>query len=281
MPIMPDPLYKPECWRDFVDPLRTMEATRQIVKNPEQVRNARGDQGETVLHWAALSNLGLITDLLGIGLDVNAQDRQGRTPLDWQNSRVWHICVQRETHMSEGGRYQVRQHSEALIQALWRMGGRAGPKSALDPIQIWTRAGLWSLVDMRQDLEGSGLPLRVLQGLGPQQETALHGWVLASDSPEKHRHLDLWLKQGLSIDAADAQGWTPLRYAIEGLREQPSWHRILLASIRALIQKGASPDVADREGVTPRDRMEAIHAASGWSADLESQLRQALIHDGD
>lgn len=266
---------KPPFWNDFVDPLKTVEATRQIAKRPQQVREARGDQGETALHWAALCNLGLITDLLTIDLDINAKDAAGRTPLDWQNSRLWHICVERETAMSEGGRFHLRHQSEALIQALWRLGGRQGD-TLLDPIQIWARAGVWTLIDMRQDMVSASQPLAVLRDLGPQHECVLHGWVMAADAPEKGRQLDRWLEAGLAIDTPDANGRTALWYAVDGLLSRPAWHRQFLPSIRQLIAHGASPEQKDHHGVSPHHRAQDAPLTADYATRAQVDLFEAL-----
>jgi len=279
---MPQTAAKPRFWNDFVDPTRTVEATTWIQRFPQEVLAGRGERGETALHWAALANIGLVTDLLAIGMDINIPDARGRTALDWQNSRLWYICIEREGPMSEGGRFHVRQQSQALIEALWRLGGRPGMFTDLDPTQVWTRAGLWTLVRMRQDTPESRaerhvtptapLPLAPLRNLGRARESALHGWVMAAEAPEKHRTLDQWLADGLQVDEPDAQGRTPLWYAVDGLIARPAWHRIFLPSIRALLDRGANPDQADALGVSPRQR-----AVSSALADADATRLMAAF----
>jgi len=44
--------------------------------------NAADDKGETALHFAALASDPVVKFLAESGADLNAKDRQGRTPLD-------------------------------------------------------------------------------------------------------------------------------------------------------------------------------------------------------
>ena len=54
----------------------------------------RGEHGETMLHWAVLSEYGLIVDLIDAGIGVNAKDKYGKTPMDWLLERYWYSCIE-------------------------------------------------------------------------------------------------------------------------------------------------------------------------------------------
>lgn len=259
----------PTFWSAFVNPARATEAVHWIKRHPAETLAARGEQGETALHWGALSSLSLLTDLIDLGIPVSATDRQGKTAQDWQNDRLFTICVERTRNLSEGGRLRVRQESEAMIQALWRLGGRPGLACPLDPAQVWVRTGLWSLLDMREDLRD----IRWV-GMGDRGESVLHGWVQAPENAEKHRRLTAILEAGhCSVDERDRQGRTPLWYAVASWTERPAWGRILAPAMKALLAKGADVDLADEEGVSPR--LLAL-AAEDLDRPDQQALREAI-----
>lgn len=256
----------PSFWDVFVNPARATEAVHWVKKHPEETRNARGQYGETALHWGALSVQSLLIDLIDIGLPMQSADRSGKTPQDWQNDRLFSICVERSRNLSEGGRQRVLNESRVMIPTLWRMGGRPGLASPVDPLQIWVRAGLWELLDMRQDLNDMKW-----KGLGSQGESILHGWLLAPEGPEKARRLTQALTEGgLSVDEPNKDGRTPLWAAVDAWIARPAWARILGPAVRALIQAGASPDQVDREGISPR-------ALALAAEDMDRSDQRALL----
>jgi ankyrin repeat protein len=52
------------------------------LQNGEAALHSRDEFGSTTLHWAAIQNLSALSELLiKFGADVNAQNRQGQTPL--------------------------------------------------------------------------------------------------------------------------------------------------------------------------------------------------------
>jgi hypothetical protein len=262
-------------WPAFVNPSQTVQALAWLKRAPEAIVAARGEHGESALHWSAMANLGLMTDLIALGLSPNTPDGTGKTPLDWLNDRLWHVCVERKGDLREGARYRIRHESEALIQALWRMGGRPGSETQMNPAQVWTRVGAWSLVDMRVDLEGPS----ALRGWGVRHESVLHGWTLAPDMPEKYRRLEAWLAAGLTVDEPDAAGRTPLWYAIDAWALRPAWARTLTPAIRALVHQGADLDRGDLYGVSPRAKAKAAHLRPEEHDELMAALMAAEAAD--
>jgi ankyrin repeat protein len=259
----------PSFWSAFVNPARATEAVHWIKRHPIETRQARGEYGETALHWGALSSLSLMTDLIDLGIPMDAADQSGKTPQDWQNDRLFAICIARTRDLNEGGRLRVRQESEAMIQALWRMGGRPGIASPLDPAQVWVRAGLWNLLDMRADLRDIRWT-----GMGDRGESMLHGWVQAPETAEKHRRLAAIIKSGhCAVDELDRSGKTPLMYAVTSWVERPAWGRILAPAIVALRSFGANVDQIDDEGLSPR---QGVIAATALDTASQNALRQAM-----
>lgn len=264
---------RPAFWDSFINPDRNIEAMAWVRQSPSEVIAARGSMGETALHWAAVTNLALMVDLITAGLPVNTQDASGKTPLDWQVDQAFAVCVDRQGDLRDGGRYHVRSLSESLAQAIWRLGGRPGPRRTMDPIQVWSRAGMWSLLDMRVEMEGP----QALKNLGRARESALHGWMLAPDAPEKYRCQEKWLAQGwLAVDEPDANGRTPMWYAVKAWRERPHWMAILRPSMDALLVAGADPRRVDAAGVSPIAMAQPV-AAPGDAASFSASDHAALL----
>lgn len=240
---------KPSFWGAFLSPARATEAVHWIKKYPDATRDARGDHGETALHWGAQSSLSLMTDLINLGIPTNATDQHGKTPQDWQNDRLFFTCIDPKVSLSAGGRLRVRKESELMIQALWGLGGRPGLANPVEPLQIWARAGLWGLVDMRR-----GLRTMKWKDLGDRRESLLHGWILAPDTPEKERRLEQALTEGqLSVNEPDRDSRSPLWMAVDGWLSRPAYARTLEPAIQALLAKGADSALPDRFGVSPQD----------------------------
>lgn len=259
----------PHFWPAFVNPTRATEAVHWIKRHPQETRDARGEYGETALHWGALSVPSLLVDLVDLGIPINSLDRTGKSPQDWQNDRLFTICVARERQMSEGGRQRVLNESKWMIQALWRLGGRPGMACPVDPLQVWIRAGAWELLDMRVDMGDMKW-----RGLGDQGESVLHGWTVAPDTSEKRARLPRLIAQGgLSVDEPNAAGQSPLWVAVDGWIARPAWSKVFASAIDQLLAHGADPARPDREGVSAQA---LVLAAEDLPRADQEALRQRL-----
>lgn len=231
----------------FARPDRSVEARAWLRSHATEALAWRGSQGETLLHWAAMADLGLMLDLLAVGLDANEADGDARRPLDWLNDRLWLVCVDGQSGLDQQGRWRVKAQTEEMVPGLWNWGGRSGMgQEVLDSGMVWSRAGCWSLLDLVQSDSG-----RTWQGWGRHRETVLHGWVVADDTAEKHRFLERVLQEGLAIDSPDAQGRTPLWYAVDAWLSRPERQVGLRRAITALLAAGADPALPDAQGISP------------------------------
>lgn len=253
----------------FRRPERAIEARAWLKKNAGAAARWRGRAGESLLHWACMSDLGLLLDVIDAGVDPNALDESGRTPLDWLNDRLWVACIDGTAGLNAEGQWRLRAQTETLLPALWARGGRAG-KNAPAPGRLWVRAGAWPLLDLlREDgLDG-------WMSWPPTGETVLHGWALAPERSEKHRFLTRALAAGLAVDAPDAEGRTPLWYAVDAWLSQPSYAPVLEKAAAALVAAGADPALAPPGLAAPAELPLTRRAAE----DVARAIENVWVHD--
>lgn len=234
-------------WAAVLSPARSVEV-RAWLSRPENhavARELRGPQGETLLHWAALSDLGLMLDLAGLGLDLNALDASGRSPVDWQFERLWVTHVENVGNLTTLNRKKLRLITDDLVPALWRQGGR--PQSgALDIRALAVRSGLWNTLATWKDLEGAEAAFRAWG----RATHALHHWPFAPAEAGRTAFLADWGAQGWSLDEPDADGATALRLAVEARLGATGTAALALdEAIDALLAAGASPDAVGADGL--------------------------------
>lgn len=259
-------------WNALVTPARAIEVRAWMRRSPQEALALRGESQETALHWIAMNDLGALIDGLAIGMDPNALDNSGRTPLDWLNDRLWLACVAHEWGLDASGQARLRLQTEELVPALWGFGGRSShAEEARDPVQTWARAGAWVL-----------LPLLVSPGSldgwryrGVQGASMLHYWILAPDTAAKHTFLTQALAQGLSVDEPDRNGRTPLWYAVDAWCAKPEWGTLLRPAIAALLAHGADPHRSDKEGLSPMGFLLHKEIPEGVLGPLEEVLSTA------
>lgn len=254
----------------FAHPDRDVEARAwlRVTANRALVPGWRGPQGETLLHWAALSGLSLFGEVLDAGAEVNAPDGQGRTPLDWINQRLWGAFMEPATKLTVQGQTRLRDISVQVGTLLWNRGGRPG-SAGMPPVgSVWSRTGAWSLLDLLRSPQGD----HEWRQWGSAQESALHGWILAPEGPDKHRALTHMLGQGLATDERDAHGCTPLWYAVDAWLTRPSWESRLRPAVSALVAAGADPDARNSLGVSPAELPLRRHTAQALARAIAVAL---------
>ena len=236
------------------NPMSAMQVKAWVNSNKDIAKNWRGEFGESMMHWAFLSDWTFAMDLKNIGFDLNHLDKDNRSPMDWLNDRLYASIVDESTnhHLSEGGKERLRKHSVEQIQALWSLGARPSDKiESLHPGVIWIRSGAWELLDLfiiggekNKDFSNWFKWL-------PFEGNALHAWILAQDGHKKTNFLKRWIDEGLDIDARDNNGKSPLWYAIDGFAISKKHRNVLFKSIKTLLENNADPLADDINGATP------------------------------
>lgn len=246
-------------WAAILNPSRAVEVRVWLKKHGEEAIKIRGVKyEESLLHWAALSDIGLIIDLFSAGLDINIKDNLGRTPFDWVMERYWFSCINKNIHIAEEGKHKIRWQTEEFAIMLWQNGGRPGYWKDADLMRniddpqlffghVMCNGNLWGLMDIIYFSEGSD----VFKGWPTNQRTLLHSWVTQPLTDIRKKMFTVWMKRLGTVDAVDEQGRTPLWYAMDAWISDPKKHGFLKEVVYFLIKKGANYERCDDSGVSP------------------------------
>lgn len=193
--------------------------------------------GELLRHAAELGDADAVARLIGIGAPLEARDSQGRTPL---------MLATRANHV---------EAARILIQS----GADVNAKDAIADSPYLYAAAAGRLEILRLCLH-HGADLSSLNRYGGT------GLIPAAH----HGHVEVvheLLKTRISIDHVNRLGWTALLETVilgDG-------SEAYIAITQALVEAGADPRLADRDGKTPLD-----HARMRGYREIEAILARAL-----
>ena len=157
----------------------------QFLRNSGAALNIVTAAGGTLLHAAASSGMDeWIVDLLDAGLDVNAQDDGGRTPLDHARENLWNETA----------------------NLLLAKGSKPGPKPTLHHTAL--SGDLTKVQQLVAD--GADLAKRDDWHLPPRNWTPLHYAAAGGDVAV----VDTLIRAGADPRAIDYSGWTPMVAAL-------------------------------------------------------------------
>lgn len=235
-------------WQALINPARAVEVRAWIARHKESAILMKGHRGETMLHWAVMSEYGLLLDLILSGIDPNARDDSGLTPMDWLVNRFWVAAVLKKLNINQEGLLKLKAQTEDLGILLWSKGGRVGKnEDALNAGDAWIRGGAWSLLSIMNETDG----VESMKGWFKDKRSVLHSWILAEETTEKHRQLNKILSWGIDIDEEDINGRTALWYAVDAWIAEPNYEKILIPAIKSLLKNGADDDKEDIFDMSP------------------------------
>lgn len=283
---MTQPLPHP-AWPTFIDPHRYPEAGQALRDDLPGMQAARGLQfGETALHWAAMGEIGLLTDMVHAGFDPNAIDKMGRTAMDWLSDRIWIACMAPVAGLNPSAVDRIRVRTLRQVPALYGLGGRWGSSPASrHPGLVWTRCGVWGLLSLASADPGIGL-----RGWGPDLASAAHAWAISV--PCDHRGqalLDLlglarkdgapspFVSDPLSVSEQDAKGRTPLHYALHAWSKGMIADRASRNAVKLLLEHGADIDLPDTAGITPAQVPLIAQASNARATEIARMLDRSVI----
>lgn len=239
-------------WFALINPERATEIRAWLFGNKLKALILRGPQGETMLHWAVLSEYSLILDLVDAGININCQDKNGRTPMDWIVDRYWELCVLEKENIPYQGLLKLKAQTEELGTLVYSLGGRPtdfeniSEEDNNSAAKMAMGGAFWYIESLYRD-KG----LSYLKNWLNNKRSVIHVWILSSDDGLKYKNLEQMIKWGLSIDEKDIDGRSPLWYLIEGW-SLGSQRNKLEKVISQFLEMGADPDLEDNEGVSPR-----------------------------
>ena len=251
-------------WQAMLSPHRSVEV-RAWLRQPDNAKAAlawRGPRGESMLHWAVMADMGLMLDLMSLGLRANDQDARGHTPADWLVERLWMTHREGLGQLTVLNLRKLRIQTDDLLSALWRAGGRPGA-TGRDPRILAMETGLWQVMATWQDVEGDWARTDWPCG------TTLHAWPLAPLEQGRSDYLASWIADR-SVDVEDAAGRTPLFLAVASRLACPDARKAvdLDAAIDALLAAGANPEHLAHDGQTPLSLTLSTAAADKHVAEL-------------
>lgn len=236
-------------WFVLINPERAIEVRAWLKNNKVKALIMRGEHGETMLHWAVLSEYGLIIDLVDAGISPNAKDKYGKTPMDWLLERYWYTSVEKRNIGMEG-LAKIKGQTEDLGTVLWALGGRPSENNeeALNADIVAARGGLWWYLISKYDVYG----VDAFRGWLKDKRSVMHVWILSENNTQKIERIKKFLEWGLSIDEIDANGRSPLWYAIDTWKNNLEID-LMIDLIPELLKLGADPDLSDNFDVSPRN----------------------------
>jgi len=98
--------YSGEIVGDFVTAVQAGDTVkvRELLKTDSTLLELRDESGQSALHYAALANKPAMIELLiSEGIDVNAQDNEGRTPLTVVEDSNLRLDAARDALKDAGG----------------------------------------------------------------------------------------------------------------------------------------------------------------------------------
>lgn len=253
-----------QIWQSLINPERAIEVKSWFMKNQLTGSLLRGQNGETMLHWAALSEYALIIDLLDY-IDINCLDKNNKTPMDWILDRYNYVINNRKelSNINEEGLQKIKDQTEHLGVLVLSLGGR--PYQLLDknneekePAKHFgvkaCFGGLWWLFRGLYECMGKDVLVNWLD----DKRSILHLWFQAPYNEQKNDYYKIMIKNfGLDINIEDLNHRTPLWYAIDGffyskyILLENTEEKEIFKSIEALLKLGADPNIADINGIDP------------------------------
>ena len=199
-----------------------------------------------------MGDLDIVKLLIAEGADVNARDREGKTPLDTA---------------AYGGSVQA-------IELLLGCGGGSGGSAVAHAITVF---GHTRVVEYLLD---RGFPLTAWHGESPLHWAASSGFAGIAD---------LLIRRGADVNARDTYGRTPL-HAAAGSRDEDAGQvlegfcpRDTYDVVTLLIAKGADVNARDKRGKTPMDvavgnrRVSAVLALDAHMDNLSWRKRELFL----
>jgi hypothetical protein len=253
-----------------------------IKSRPEAAGWRGGEWNETLLHWAAISDLGATGDLVNLGADLNAADSQGRRPIEWSVERLYFTKQsERELGLEAKAMRELREIMEGTARVLANSGADLAyvlePKEGYGLMDLALRAGA---AQAAEGLLAAGQSERIGREKGLFARWLL-AWMAGSFDGERDRKwaLDALRQWGGDWDEPHANGLSALRNGmvawLDGELKNPD-------GLRMLREAGADPEREGPDGSSLWEDVAAWSREHGASAvETGTRARRALGMDDE
>lgn len=221
----------------------------------KELRKAKGNLGENIFHWAAVSSESLIYDAKEKNVDINGEDKYGMTPLDWLVNRSYLLTLDFEAQKltSSLGLADTRKQAMNLGAVLLGMGAKTSVSEEKEtPIVLrMMKGGISPLAEYYVERHGSTHLTHWING-----SNAFHFWAFMPELSEKARFLKFLIDHlDITSHTADENGNTPIHYAAMALEADFERYQELITdnTFMTLELAGFDPNLKNNEGKSAVD----------------------------
>lgn len=196
----------------------------------------RGNNSESLLHWAVLNNLEATKNLINyVKLDVNLTDKNNKTPFDYLLDRYLYHVLLNIGDLNQNARVFITNQTNTHAIYLYSIGA----KTQHDVVDFFSKSGSYQFLDYLYNEKG----YEALIDIGEEKKTILHNWILLPECIEKHQKLiEILENYHFVIDVEDKEKRTPLFYAIDGMICKPELaESFFIPVIKSLLRQQANP----------------------------------------
>lgn len=260
-------------WNIIAIPERSMEIEAWISKNPTKVLMLNGKHGESMIHWGVLSSISLTMALYNCGIDINAKDKDGKTPFDWLMERYNVVFISKDQKVNQDGENRIKAETQSVGSYIWNIGAR--PSLSLKEIKNGedikmianiANGEMW-IIKLLYSTYGK----EVLKGWFKDKRSLIHIWSLCPKSPIKKQGFETLMSHTkmtenisnnkvdvklLDINEVDINERTALWYSLDAIFMEEINSEIienLRDNIEILLSLGADINKKDIFNVSPND----------------------------
>lgn len=244
----------------FSSCLAVVKCLVEHTANVNAVSSAKNYFGFTVLHFAAMKpDAEVVEFLLEKGSSINTANEKGTTPLNLAlrtaDEEVINVFLRHGVDINtvtQNGltplQYAIKHNKESMVHILLKNGAdtKVLDKSGRSILNFALSYDVSSLI-IWEDLVKYGANINELDEFTRESKESLLHLAINHWSPRMLDIIEFLIKHGANVDAADANGATPIFYAIK----RNHFVRTVSKSAVLLLEAGANVNAKNQRGKTP------------------------------